>query len=477
MTSHPSVLTPGRSAAAGAPPTRPQGEGAFDSARLETLIAKYGERVPRYTSYPTAPHFKPEVGPEVYAEWLAALDPAEPISAYIHVPFCASLCWYCGCHMSVVRSHEPVIDYVDRLAEEFQLVARHLKAPLTIKALHFGGGTPNILKPRDLDVIFTALRDTFRLDPAAEIAAEMDPRTLTPEWIEAAASHGLSRASLGVQDIDPEVQRSVNRVQPLQQTAWCAAALRDAGVGSINVDLMYGLPHQTEASVAATVREVLTLAPDRIALFGYAHVPWMKPAQRLLPEAAMPGALSRFRQQETAAQVLVDAGYIRIGLDHFARGDDDLATDHVRRNFQGYTSDNISTLLGFGASSIGKLPQGYVQNIARTHDWRASVKDGRLPTARGIALSEDDRFRAALIERLMCDLRVDVREVAAQFGFGSEAVADGMARLGVFENEGLLKVDGPRLTVTEDGRPFVRSICAVFDRYLVQSAGKHSAGV
>ncbi len=450
---------------------------ALDAGRLEGLIAKYGERVPRYTSYPTAPHFKPEVGPETYAQWLAALDPSEPVSAYIHVPFCASLCWYCGCHMSVVRSHEPVTDYVDRLVEEFRLVARHLKAPLTIKALHFGGGTPNILLPRDLDAIFGALRECFRIDPQAEIAAEIDPRTLTPGWIEAATRHGMTRASLGVQDINTDVQRSVNRIQPLQQTAWCAAALRDAGIGSINVDLMYGLPHQTEDSVAATVREVLSLAPDRIALFGYAHVPWMKPAQRLLPEKDMPGAMARFRQQEIAAQVLIEAGYVRIGLDHFARGGDDLATDHVRRNFQGYTTDNISTLLGFGASSIGKLPQGYVQNIARTHDWRTSLSEGKLPTARGVALSDDDRFRAALIERLMCDLDVDVDAVAAQHGFSRDDVADGFARLGVFADEGLLSVDGGRLCVTEDGRPFVRSICAVFDRYLVPSADKHSAGV
>jgi oxygen-independent coproporphyrinogen III oxidase len=445
--------------------------------QIDRLIAKYGERVPRYTSYPTAPNFKADITAETYASWLAELDAAVPVSAYIHIPFCRSLCWYCGCNMSVARSNRPISDYVDWLIEEIKLVRLHVGQRLTFGALHFGGGTPNALPPSDLLRLSAELGRSFDIASNAEIAAEIDPRVLTAEWIKAAVDAGLNRVSLGIQDFDARVQRAVNRIQPFEQTAWSVEAFRKAGIASINMDLIYGLPFQTTESVAHTVREVVTLAPDRIALFGYAHVPWMKPAQRLLPEAELPGSRQRFDQQDVAARILVDAGYVRIGLDHFARAGDALAGGHIRRNFQGYTGDAHTTLLGFGSSSIGQLPQGYLQNFSKTPEWRRKLSDGELPVARGIALNNDDRFRAELISRLMCDLAVDIAELATHFGFSPDGLASDFVKLKEMESDRLVRVDGERIVVTELGRPFVRSICATFDKYLASSSGRHSQGV
>ncbi len=444
---------------------------------IDRLIAKYGERVPRYTSYPTAPNFNADVSAATYAAWLAELDGAVPVSAYIHVPFCRSLCWYCGCNMSVARSNRPISDYVDWLIEEIRLVRLHVGQQLTIGALHFGGGTPNALPPRDLLRLTAELRRRFDIASAAEIAAEIDPRVLNAEWIKAAVDAGLNRVSLGIQDFDARVQRAVNRIQPFEQTAWSVEAFRKAGIASINMDLIYGLPFQTTASVAHTVGEVIRLAPDRVALFGYAHVPWLKPAQRLLPENALPGPRDRFDQQDIAARILADAGYVRIGLDHFAKAGDVLARAQVKRNFQGYTADTHTTLLGFGSSAIGQLPQGYVQNLSKTPEWRRKLSDGELPVARGIALSDDDRFRAELISRLMCNLAVDIGELRDHFGFAPTGLASDFIKLKEMELEGIVRVDDDSVVVTELGRPFVRSICATFDKYLASTGGRHSQGV
>lgn len=443
---------------------------------IDALIEKYGERVPRYTSYPTAPHFKGDVDAATYASWLAEIDATAPVSAYVHIPFCRSLCWYCGCNMSVARSNAPIADYVDWLIEEIGLVRLHAGAQLAISALHFGGGTPNALPPRDLARLVAELRRRFDIAANAEIAAEIDPRVLTVEWIAAAVDAGLNRVSLGIQDFDARVQQAVNRIQPLAQTAWSVEAFRDAGIGSINMDLIYGLPLQTTLSVARTVTEVIRLAPDRVALFGYAHVPWMKPAQRLLPEQSLPGPRERFDQQAIAAALLVDAGYIRIGLDHFARRDDALASQQVNRNFQGYTTDSAQTLLGFGASAIGRLPRGYVQNATRTPDWRKAIADGRLATARGVPVSVEDSFRAEIIGRLMCDLTVDLGKIENHRAFAA-TIAPDLARLRALEDDGLVERRGERIHVSELGRPFVRSIASVFDSYLDRGIGRHSKGI
>jgi oxygen-independent coproporphyrinogen-3 oxidase len=445
------------------------------------LAAKYDARVPRYTSYPTAPHFHAGVGERDYRAWLAAIEPKRPVSLYLHIPFCAQLCWYCGCHTSVAGRRAPIADYVDALVDELELVAEAIGRRLPVASVHLGGGTPNSLDPRDVDRIFEALGRAFAINNDAEIATEIDPRALTRRWVEAAARNGLRRASLGVQDIDPTVQKAINRRQPWAVTVRAVDALRDAGVASINLDLMYGLPHQTVATIEETIAQVLKVEPDRIALFGYAHVPWMKRAQKLIPQDALPDVEERYRQQARAAELLSRAGYVSVGLDHFARANDPLAralaVGTVHRNFQGYTTDDADTLIGFGASSIGRQRGGYVQNFAKTLEWRNAVAAGRLPIARGAALTDDDRLRGEIIERLMCDFRVDLDAFADRPGFDPGGFTAEFRKLTPFETDGLVARDRRTLIVTDRGRPFVRAICAVFDRYLVASAERHSRGI
>jgi oxygen-independent coproporphyrinogen-3 oxidase len=337
-----------------------------------------------------------------------------------------------------------------------------------------------MLGPEDLALIFATLRRRFDLLPQAEIAAELDPGTLTQAWVAAAQALGLNRASLGVQDFNPRVQQSINRTQSFAGVAACVAWLRAAGVQSINLDLMYGLPFQTPTSLIATVIQAARLAPDRVALFGYAHVPWMKPAQKLLPEPALPDACERFAQAKAAADQLQAMGYIRIGLDHFARPQDQLATAEagrqLKRNFQGYTTDDAETLLGFGASAISRLPGGFAQNHAAVPAWHARIEAARLPTARGVALTEQDRIRGAIIENLMCGLQTNLPETTDLLG------ALGLSELEQMESDGLIVVErkshGPSaLRVTETGRPFVRNVCTLFDAYLRTSPARHSASV
>ncbi|MBS0362406.1 MAG: oxygen-independent coproporphyrinogen III oxidase, partial [Proteobacteria bacterium] len=387
---------------------------------LADLVARYDGRAPRYTSYPTAVQFSPGVDTQTYRGWLADLPADEPVSIYIHVPFCGRLCWYCGCNTRAVTRHGPIGDYVNLLLDELHALADALPARLPVQAIHLGGGTPNMLTPYELAALFGALRTEFAVAPDCEIAAELDPAVLTQAWVEAATRQGLDRASLGVQILDPSVQTAVNRHETFEQVAAGVGWLRAAGVTSINLDLMYGLPHQTVANTLETIEAILRLAPERIALFGYAHVPWMKSHQKLIPEAALPDGAERLAQAEAAADRLLQAGYVRVGLDHFARPDDALAealaTGGVRRNFQGYTTDGARTLLGLGASAIGRLPQGYVQNATQEVAWRDAVKTQGLTVVRGVALTPDDLFRGEIIERLMCDLAVDLSAVCARHG-------------------------------------------------------------
>jgi oxygen-independent coproporphyrinogen III oxidase len=434
-------------------------------------------RIPRYTSYPTAVQFVPEIDGSAYAAWLSAL-PDVPVSIYLHVPFCAELCLYCGCHTTVVRKYAPVEAYADLLEREIALVGRHLGGPRRVVHVHWGGGTPTMLEPKDFARLTAALRKAFSLASDCEIAIEIDPRTVTRETVSALQEAGVTRASLGVQDFEPKVQKAVGRLQSYEQTARAADWLRNAGIGHINLDLMYGLPHQTVESVAATVRRSLALDPGRIALFGYAHVPWMKKHQNLLPEEALPGPLERFAQSRAAAGVLMEAGFAPIGLDHFARLDDSLARrqqeKRLHRNFQGYTTDEAAALIGFGTSAIGSLPQGYVQNAARTVDYRDAIEAGRLATVRGRTLTDDDRLRRDIIEQLMCNLEVDLAGTAAARDRSLSDFAAELAEIDALEKRGLLQRRGGIITVAEEARPLVRTICAVFDTYLSEGETRYS---
>lgn len=450
----------------------------FAPLSQDQLIARYDGRAPRYTSYPTALQFTPAVDAGTYRGWLAELPVLEPVSLYLHIPFCARLCWYCGCNTRAVNRHDPIGEYVQLLAAEIALLEAALPGKLSAGAVHLGGGTPNMLDPDDLAALFGALRQVFRFSPEAEIAAELDPAVLTADWVRAAAHHGLTRASLGVQNLDPQVQKAVNRQESLEDIAICVSALREAGVRSVNLDLMYGLPHQTVANTLSTLQAVLTLRPERLALFGYAHVPWMKTHQQLISESALPGPAERLAQSEAAAERLVSEGYVRIGLDHFALPTDELAIAaaerRLHRNFQGYTTDAAGVLLGLGASAIGALPQGYVQNAAQELAWRKAVAGGELPVVRGVAVTAEDRFRGEIIERLMCDLEVDLDAVCARHGRAPVALSGELSQLKGFERDGLVRLAGGRLAVTEIGRILVRSVCAVFDTHLAPEAQRHS---
>ncbi|MDQ0505737.1 oxygen-independent coproporphyrinogen III oxidase [Xanthobacter agilis] len=438
-------------------------------APLDTagLLARYGRPVPRYTSYPTAPHFTPEVSGETYASWLAAVPAGSAVSVYVHVPFCAELCLYCGCQTAVVHNAKPVTAYAERLEEEIARVRAHLPAQLTLTHLHFGGGTPTMLAEADFARVMGALRRAFDFAPDAEIAIEIDPRTMDADKVAVLAREGFNRASLGVQDFEEKVQAAIGRRQSYADTKAVADALRAAGITAINLDLMYGLPHQTAETVTHTVEQALGLDPDRIAVFGYAHVPWMKKHQTLIPEADLPGLLERLTQAELVSDLLTGHGYRAVGLDHFARASDPMAlraeAGTLKRNFQGYTTDDAPVLLGFGASSIGALPQGYVQNVASTAQWHQAMERGGLPIARGIALTHEDRLRRAVIERLMCDLKVDLDALAAAHGVRADLFDAELAALDPLVADGLALRRGRVVEVPEAARAFTRVVCAAFD--------------
>ena len=446
---------------------------------IPALIAKYDQRVPRYSSYPTAPHFSPELTAAHYADWLAGLPDDVGLSVYLHVPFCASLCLFCACHTAVVRGPEPLESYAATLLAEIDLVTAAIGRRAAVRHVHWGGGTPTSLSPALMTSVMHRLRERFDVAAEAEIAVEVDPRELSDASVQGLGQIGTTRASIGVQDFEPRVQQAVNRHQDLAVTADCVDRLRRAGVRSVNLDLVYGLPYQTVSSVIATVQQALRIEPERAAVFGYAHVPWMKRRQGLLPQDALPDPAGRFAQRQAVQDVITSAGYISVGLDHFARAHDSLAIAAVggrlRRNFQGYTTDDASVLLGLGATSIGSLPQGYVQNLLSVPAWRKAVRAGALPVARGIVLTDADRLRRAVIGEIMCRHDVDLPAIAAHHGADFASLMDASPALQKMARDGLVEWDGRRVLVTTMGRPFVRAVAAAFDTYLDRGVARHSA--
>lgn len=443
----------------------------------EVLRTHYGaERLPRYTSYPASPHFTDAVDAGTYGDWLRGIPADATASLYLHVPFCRSMCWYCGCHTTITQHDAPIAAYLATLRAETVLVARHLDRAPRVRHVHFGGGTPTIVTPDAFRELVALLRDHFPVASDAEIAVEIDPRTLTPAMTRALGAAGVSRASLGVQSFDPVVQDAIRRRQSFAETAAAVAGLRAAGVDGINLDLIYGLPHQSVASCVETVRQSLRLRPDRLAVFGYAHVPTFKKHQRHIEDATLPDGRVRQAQAEAIAALLGEAGYARIGLDHFALPGDALARAGraVRRNFQGYTTDPSDLLIGFGASAIGRLPQGYVQNDPALRGYADRVAGGALATLKGYALTPDDRLRADLIERVMCEFRVDVGAVCRAHRRDPDALLAALPRLPRLLADGLVRREGATLHVPDDARAFVRSVAAAFDAHLGTSAAMHS---
>ncbi|MDB5650808.1 MAG: hemN, partial [Hyphomicrobiales bacterium] len=439
------------------------------------------ERLPRYTSYPTAPQFSRDVDRGDYARWLASLTPDVAGSLYLHVPFCRSMCWYCGCHTTITRHDDPIGEYIGVLRREIELVAEQIGQRLRVDHVHFGGGTPTIMSPDNFLQLMGALRERFNLPSTCEIAIEIDPTTLTADMARALGKGGVTRASLGVQTCDPVVQKAIHRIQSVAQTRAASEGLREVGVTSINFDLIYGLPHQTIASCLDTVARCVEMRPDRFAVFGYAHIPSFKKHQRVIDEAILPDGAQRFEQAETIAQALQQAGYRRIGLDHYALPGDSMVqaqeSGALRRNFQGYTTDVGEALIGLGASAIGHLPQGYVQNEVSLPAYAKCIERGELATAKGYALSNDDRLRAEIIERIMCDFAVDLDAVCTRHGAASADLRQSAPRLAEFEADRLVSRKGAGFEIEPHARHLVRTVASAFDAYLGTAGSVHSKAV
>jgi oxygen-independent coproporphyrinogen-3 oxidase len=445
------------------------------------LSKKYDLMVPRYTSYPTAPHFNDSVKSDLYRQWLGALDPATSLSLYFHIPFCDEMCSFCGCYTKIVKRYDPVADYLEVLLNEIDLVAKALPARFKASNLHWGGGSPTMLKGPDWKRIIERLRLRFDVTDDASIAVELDPRTATEDYVQALQDAGVNRASIGVQSFDADIQKAINRIQPYEMTAEVIGWLRKHGIVNINMDLMYGLPNQTTEMVVREAELTIGLKPARVALFGYAHVPWMRSHQKLIDEDALPDADARWQQFEASSTKFIEAGYQAVGLDHFSLPDDEMgeALDEgiLHRNFQGYTADSAPAMIGFGASAIGQLQQGYIQNISPLKQYRESIEAGEFPIERGIELSDDDRLRGYIIERIMCYLNVDLDAACEKFAISKATFVPEMEKLMPLSEDGIINLSGNTITVTEIGRPFVRLVAAAFDAYLDSGKGRHSRAV
>ncbi len=443
---------------------------------MDARLLPYAEQsAPRYTSYPTAPHFAPAVNGEVFARWLAELSPDASVSLYLHSPYCQQMCFYCGCHAFLAKRDQPIAEYVEAIIREIETVGRASGAK-RVEEIHWGGGTPNTLSAERFERINSVLRRIFDVNGVLRHAIEIDPRILSRDQAQAFARCGVNRASLGVQDLDGRVQEAIGRVQPLGVVAAAVRHLRDSGIESVSFDLMYGLPYQTLESVRCTAEQALSLEPSRFSVFGYAHVPWFKTRQRLMNEDALPGAEQRFDLAETIRETLAGAGYVEIGYDHYARPDDPIALaaaeGTLQRNFQGFVETACDALIGLGPSAISTLPQGYAQNEPEVGAWRRAVIEGGYATKRGRALTGDDRLRRELIMRLLCDFKLDL----GQYGGAAKYEAE-LSELKPLLEDGLATIEGDLITIPKEARAFARLAAQVFDTYRHASAVRHSVAV
>lgn len=438
------------------------------------LLQRYDKPGPRYTSYPTAPLFTEDFDSAAYSDRLAAAAQCsdEPLSMYVHLPFCHERCTFCGCNVVISPHRGPEEDYLDTLERELDLLALALGPRRTLNQLHWGGGTPTFLTPEQCERLFDAVTGRFPLTDDAEVAIEVDPCVTTMQHLETLARLGFNRISMGLQDTNPDVQRAVKRVQPLELTREHVQEARRLGFDSVNIDLIYGLPFQTEAGFRDSVRSVITdLAPDRVACFSYAHVPWIKPHQKQLDEAHLPGGWEKFSLFTGAAAEFVDAGYTFVGFDHFARPDDELARalaeDRIHRNFMGYTVMPAADQVGVGVTSIGDAAGAYAANAKKIPAYKRMIDAGRLPVDRGLVRTPEDDLRRAVIHRIICTLRLDFAWVAASFGVDARRhFADALADLEPMAADGLVEIDDHGLAVTPTGRFFLRNLCMPFDAYL-----------
>ena len=449
------------------------------------LIRKYSVPGPRYTSYPPATQFSAD---------LAALDPegalradnvpgAGPLSLYFHLPFCETRCWFCGCNTVITRRRDAAAEYVDALAREVRLTAEWMDVTRPVTQVHLGGGTPTFLPPEQLRRLGELIHGAFRLAPEVEFSVEVDPRRLTEAHVSALRDIGANRASLGVQDTDPRVQLAIHRVQPAELNRQACAWLRAAGFGSFNIDLIFGLPYQHAAGFARTLREVLALGPDRLSVFSYAHVPWLKPAQKILEQQSpLPSAEEKLAMFAVAHECLTAAGFVDIGLDHFARPGDALAVAQragtLHRNFQGYTTCADASLYGFGLSAISATADTYRQNHREFAAWRTALEAGALPIERGLRLRAEERRHRTIILRLMCDRRLDYAALSHELGLDfTTAYAAELAGLEDLRADGLVRLVAGGLEVTPVGQPLLRVIAMRFDPLFTAAPGRHAPAI
>ncbi|MGH0000871.1 oxygen-independent coproporphyrinogen III oxidase [Pseudovibrio ascidiaceicola] len=449
---------------------------------MTDLEQKYASlNVPRYTSYPTAPHFSEAVTPSLYGDWLESIPHDTPLSLYLHVPFCQEMCHYCGCNTKATRKMAPVLAYVELMLKEIDLVLKRLGSGRLVHHIHWGGGTPSLVPREAFLKIVEKLKANFVFSEDIEHAIELDPRTVGDYLAETLKMAGITRTSLGVQDFDEDVQKQIGRIQPYKTVMKAVTALRNVGLNDINFDLMYGLPGQSEQTIRETVEYTKELAPGRVALFGYAHVPWFKKHQQLIKEENLPGANERIRLSDVSRDALVDAGYEVIGLDHFALPTDEMAIalkeGRLRRNFQGYTTDTADTLIGFGCSSIGFLPQGYVQTTPSAREWERMVVDDVLPIKKGIAVDKVDLCRAEIIMQLMTYYEIDYAATAEKHGLPVSEFDSIPADMQEMIDDGVATLEGTVVTVTDAGRRYVRVVAAAFDTYLATQQARHSVAV
>ncbi|GBR28872.1 coproporphyrinogen III oxidase [Komagataeibacter oboediens DSM 11826] len=454
------------------------------NAADSSLLSRYGGNLPRYTSYPTAAQFSDAVGPDDSRAWLSSLPADQPVSLYLHVPFCDTLCRFCGCNTAVLRNADARAAYAALLHEELRRIITLIGPGRRVTHLQWGGGTPTTLPASAMRRVMQAIRRDFDIAPDAEISIEVDPRHLPPDYPALLHELGFNRASMGVQDLDADVQDACGRIQSWEQTSDCLTALRDAGVNSINIDLIYGLPRQDTAGVARTARAVASLHPDRLAVFGYAHVPWKQKRQNLMPVGDLPGPQTRIAQRAAIDATLRNEGFLPVGLDHYVSPHDSMAramaSGTLHRNFQGYTTDTAPALIGVGASAISSLPGGMTQNAVSSAAYARLMGNSpdSLPVVRGVKLDADDHVRAAIIEQVMCDLRVDLAEVCAQYHLPTSHFVPELAHLAPMVADGLVRITGRQIQVTEKGRQFVRHVAAAFDRYLTaDSATRHASAL
>lgn len=450
----------------------------IDKEQLRRL-GLFDANVPRYTSYPTAPHFSDTVGPAQMRDWIGAISPGSAISLYLHVPFCRRLCWFCACRTQGTSTLSPVATYVQTLKDELALLRDALPAGVTLSRLHWGGGTPTLLSPDLITDLSESVRAAVPFGPETEFSVEIDPNEIDTPRIEALAAAGMNRASVGVQDFDDVIQQAIGRVQTFDITRDTILALRQAGVRSLNADILYGLPHQTRARMVESVQKLLSLNPDRVALYGYAHVPWIAKRQQLISSDALPTPEQRLELFDAARRLFVWDGYREIGIDHFATPADGLSIaqrlGRLRRNFQGYTDDTSQVLVGLGASAISRFPQGYAQNAPATGAHTAAIREGRFSTARGHAFKGQDLLRARLIEAIMCDFRIDAGEICEVFSMSRKAVREMLAPV-TRAFDGLLDLSDEGLFIPPDARPLTRMIARSLDAYDLSRAG-HSPAI